>query len=153
MSEEKFPREIRAASIASQPPPGDNVREMFLLLLRVTSQLKVLMDQNPQEANEIFRAFPALAKSFRRAGNADADPCGASPYLPVETNDQAVAAYPPQLPQPPLSPPASAALVAPPLIQPSRAPAAEPVFDAGNDLGEEQPPPPTQTPPKSTRQV
>ncbi|KAH7658489.1 Cleavage stimulation factor subunit 2 hinge domain-containing protein [Dioscorea alata] len=155
MSEEKFPRETRAASMASQPSPGDNVREMFLQLLQVTSQLKVLMDQNPQEANETFRAFPELARTFLRA-MLMLICVGLPPYLPVETNDQAVAAYSPQLPQPPLSPPASATLVAPPLIQPSSAPAAEPVFDAGNDLGEsleEQPPPPSQTPPKSTRQV
>ncbi|KAH7665870.1 hypothetical protein IHE45_13G061100 [Dioscorea alata] len=153
MSEEKFPREIRAASMTSQPPPRDNVREMILLVLRVTSQLKVLMDQYPQEANVIFRAFPELARSFCRA-MLMLIRLGLPPYLPVETNDQTVAAYSPQLPQPPLSPPASAALVAPPLIQPSSALAAEPVFDAGNDLGdslEEQPPPPSQTPPKSTR--
>ncbi|XP_039143445.1 lysine-rich arabinogalactan protein 19-like [Dioscorea cayenensis subsp. rotundata] len=153
MSKEKFPRETRAESMASQPPPGDNVREMYMELLWVTSQLKVLIDRNPQEAMEIFRAFPELARSFPRA-MLMLICVGLPPYLPVETNDQAVAAYSPQLPQPPLSPPASATVVAPPLIQPLSAPASEPVFDAGNDLGEsseEQPPPPSQTPPKSAR--
>ncbi|KAM0933050.1 hypothetical protein DsansV1_C38g0235351 [Dioscorea sansibarensis] len=147
--------------MASQPPPGDNVPELFMQLLQVTTQLKVLIDRNPQEAIEIFRAFPVLARTFHRAVLMLLS-VGLPPYLPVETDDvsddQSVAAYSPQLLQPPLSPSPSPAPMPPPQVQPSSAPAAEPVFDAWNDLGEsssppeeEQPPPPSQTPPKSAR--
>ncbi|XP_039143446.1 formin-like protein 16 [Dioscorea cayenensis subsp. rotundata] len=143
--------------MASQPPPGDNVREMYMELLRVTSQLMALINQNPEEAMSILRAFPELARAFCRAMSMLLN-VGLPPYLPVEVDDQPVAAYSPLLPQPPLGPPARPAPRAPPQVQPPSAAAAESVFDAGNVQGEsssspeeELPPPPSQTPPKSTR--
>lgn len=56
---------------------------------------------------------------------------GLPPYLPVEIDDRAVAAYPPLLPQPPLGLPARPAPMARPQVRPPRAAAAEPVFDVG----------------------
>ncbi|KAH7658501.1 hypothetical protein IHE45_17G091800 [Dioscorea alata] len=142
--------------MASQSPPGDNSHEMYMELLQVTSQLMARINQNPQETMSILRAFPELARDFCRAMSALLN-VGLPPYLPVEIDDQLVDdAYSPLLPQPTLGPPATPASRAPPQVQPPSAAAAEPVFDAGNDLGEsssaleeELPPPPSQTPPKS----
>ncbi|KAH7658494.1 hypothetical protein IHE45_17G091600 [Dioscorea alata] len=143
--------------MASQPPSGDNIHELYMELLHVTSQLMALVNQNQQRAISVFLAFPEFARCFRQAMSM-LHSVGLPPYLPVEIDDQPVAAYSPLLPQPPLGPPARPAPMARPQVRAPSAAAAEPVFDAENDLGEssssleeELPPPPSQTPPKGTR--